>query len=200
MTTPSPTEITNIPLGNIPWGIIVPVITALLGALGITLKLLLKGVHRRIDGAEKTLGRRIDGTERMLVKRIDDEARMLGKCIDEAIEKNQELSDAVDAKLEEKFQRVHELVAQLDGRVTKYFEAHERIRDKWDAFLTEYLKIDSTRGQKVDALFRLNDQMQKILDSLPRSVNSKIEEAFTHSLSELKLYIRELLAKEQSGV
>lgn len=155
MTTPSPIDIST----SVPWEIILPVIVALAGALGVALRLLFKGTHKRIDG----------------------------------------LAQVIDGKLEEKFQRVHELVVQLGERVGKYFDAHERLRDKWDEFLREYLKIDSTRGQKVDALFRLNDQMQKILDALPLHVDSKIEEAFTHSLSELKLYIRELLAKEKSN-
>lgn len=173
MTTPP----TNVPAG-VSWEMIVAVVTALLSALFVMLRLLFKGIHKRIDTTEATLGKRID----------------------DAIESDEALAIQIDAKLEEKFLRVHELVVQLGERVDKYFDAHERLRDKWDEFLKEYLKIDSTRGQKVDALFRLNDQMQKILDTLPRHVDSKIEEAFTHSLSELKLYIRELLAKERSNV
>ena len=173
MMTPSPTDISE----GVQWVVIIPIIVVLLTALGVTLRLLFKGVHKRMDGIEGTLGKRIDA----------------------AIVNNEALAQVIDEKLEEKFSRIHELVVQLKGRVDKYFDAHERLRDKWDEFLREYLKIDSTRGQKVDALFRVNDQMQKILDALPRHVDSKIEEAFTHSLSELKLYVRDLLAKEKSN-
>jgi hypothetical protein len=143
MTTPTPADIAT----GVPWEVFLPVVTGLLGAFGVTVRLIYKAFHRRLD---------------------------------------------------DKTTHNHELVVQLEGRVSKYFEAHERLRDKWDEFLREYLKIDSTRGQKVDALFRVNDQMQKVVDSIPRHVDSKIEEAFTHSLSELKLYIRELMAKERS--
>ena len=173
MTTPTPTD----PSAGVPWEYLIPIIVAFLGALGVLLRLLFKGVHKRISSVEAATGKRVD----------------------DAIGNNEALAQALDEKLEEKFQRIHELVVQLEKRVSKYFDAHERLRDKWDEFLREYLKIDSTRGQKVDALFRVNDQMQKIVDSIPRHVDSKIEEAFTHSLSELKLYIRELLAKERSN-
>jgi hypothetical protein len=167
MTTPTPTPDQ---WASVPWAVFIPVVVALLGALGVTIRLLFKGVHKRIDSVERTFGERLEAS-----------------------------TEANDEKIEEKFQRVHELVIQLDERVGKYFEAHERLRDRWDEFLREYLKIDSTRGQKVDALFRVNDQIQKVVDALPRHVDSKIEEAFTHSLSELKLYVRDLLAKEKSN-
>lgn len=104
---------------------------------------------------------------------------------------------AFQKRLEERASHNHELVVQLGERVDKYFAAHERLRDKWDEFLREYLKIDSTRGQKVDALFRVVDQMQKAVEAIPRNLNDKVEEAFTHSLSELKLYVRELMSKGQ---
>lgn len=169
MTTPTTTAVDQV--ASVPWEVIIPVALALLGALGVTLRMLFKGVHKRIDGVEKTFEKRVDTA-----------------------------TVTTDEKLDEKFQRLHELVIQSEERVGSYFLAHERLRDRWDEFLREYLKIDSTRGQKVDALFRVNDQVQKIVDALPRHVDSKIEEAFTHSLSELKLYIRELLAKERSDV
>lgn len=108
------------------------------------------------------------------------------------------LYKALQRRIEEKTAHNHELVIQLGGRVSEYFKAHERLRDKWDEFLREYLKIDSTRGQKVDALFRVVDQMQKAVEVIPRNMNEKLEESFTHSMSELKLYVRDLMAKERS--
>lgn len=174
MTTPSPSDLQ----GGLSLEVIIPVIIGLLTALGVSLRLLYKGTIKRIDTVEESFCKRTD----------------------EVLENSQALAEASDEKMEEKFQRVHELVVKLESRVGKYFDSHERLRDKWDDFLREYLKIDSTRGQKVDALFRLNDQMQKILDALPHHVDSKIEEAFTHSLSELKLYIRELVAEEKGHV
>jgi len=129
---------------NIPWEIILPTATAVLGAFGVTIRLLYKAFQKQLD---------------------------------------------------EKTEHNHELVVQLSERVDKYYSAHERLRDKWDEFLREYLKIDSTRGQKVEALFRVVDLMQKAVDGIPRNLNSKVEEAFTHSLSELKLYVRELVSK-----
>lgn len=87
-------------------------------------------------------------------------------------------------------------MVKLEGRLETYYTSNEKMRDRWDVFLTDYLKIDSTRGQKIDALFRVIDQMQDVVRVLPKNMNSKIEESFTHSLSELKLYVRELMAKE----
>jgi hypothetical protein len=84
-------------------------------------------------------------------------------------------------------------------RISQYFEAHDRLRDRWEEFLREYLKIDSTRGTKIDALFRVVDQMQIAVREILPNVNSKIEEAFTHSLSELKLYVRDQLREERNA-
>jgi len=92
---------------------------------------------------------------------------------------------------EEKFRSAASDVVKLERRLTEYFEAHERLRNKWDTFLQEYLKIDSTRGQKVDALFRIVDQMQDTLRDLRPALNTKIEEMIAHALSELKLYVRD---------
>lgn len=142
MTTIPSTDLVT----GVPWSVFIPVVSGLLGAFGVTLRMIYKSFHNRLD---------------------------------------------------EKTAHNHELVTQLEGRIEKYFEGHERLRDKWDEFLREYLKIDSTRGQKVEALFRVVDQMQKIIESIPRNLNDKIEDAFTNSLSELKLYVRELISKGQ---
>lgn len=83
----------------------------------------------------------------------------------------------------------------FDGRAKDYFLALDRLRDKWEGFLTEYLKIDSTRGQKIEALFRVVDSMDEVVKSIPRQMNDKVEEAFAHAMSELKLYARELMSK-----
>lgn len=102
--------------------------------------------------------------------------------------------------LKEKLMQERELVLELGKRVDQYFLAHERLRDKWESFLRDYLKIDSTRGQKIDALFRVVDQMQEVLKDVRPAMKQRIEESFTHSLDALKLYIRELLAQEQRHV
>lgn len=99
--------------------------------------------------------------------------------------------------MQEKLTQEHGLVLELSKRVDQYFSAHERLRDKWEEFLRDYLKIDSTRGQKIDALFRVVDQMQEILRDVRPAMKQKIEESFTHSLDALKLYVRELLAQEK---
>ena len=93
--------------------------------------------------------------------------------------------------VQDRFDQVDEKVLQLSSRVDQYFKAHDRLRDKWEDFLREYLKIDSTRGQKIDALFRVVDEMQEKVREIRPALKSKIEEAFTSSLSELKLYVRE---------
>jgi hypothetical protein len=101
------------------------------------------------------------------------------------------------SNLTEKLTQEHELVLELSKRVDQYFSAHERLRDKWEEFLRDYLKIDSTRGQKIDALFRVVDQMQETLRDVRPAMKQKIEESFTHALDALKLYVRELLAQEK---
>jgi hypothetical protein len=147
---------------GVPWEIFWSVVGGLLGVLGTVLLLLYKSTNRRIK--EKA-----DASDKGMVQ--------LGKELDK-----------VTAALTE---QVNTTYSTVEERLDTYFKAHERLRDKWDDFLREYLKIDSTRGQKVDALFRVVDQMQKAVEHIPRNMNEKIEEAFTHSLSELKLYARD---------
>ena len=85
-------------------------------------------------------------------------------------------------------------LSQFNRRMDSYFKAHDGLRDRWEDFLKEYLKIDSTRGQKIDALFRIVDQMQETVRDLRPAMNTKIEEAFSRSLSELKLYVRDQIS------
>lgn len=94
------------------------------------------------------------------------------------------------------YKSMKDSVVKLETRVGKYFEAHERLRDKWDDFLREYLKIDNTRGQKVDALFRVVDQMQDTFKEIRPALNSKIEDSFARALSELKVYVRDQIREE----
>ena len=105
---------------------------------------------------------------------------------------NQKFSNLIEKLVQE-----HELVLELSKKVDQYFSAHERLRDKWEEFLRDYLKIDSTRGQKIDVLFHVVDQMQEVLRDVRPAMKQKIEESFTHSLDALKLYVRELLAQEK---
>jgi uncharacterized membrane protein YhiD involved in acid resistance len=101
------------------------------------------------------------------------------------------LFKAVRANVDAQFANSREYMVQLEKRTEGQEEAHDRLRDKWEEFLKEYIKIDSTRGQKIDALFRVVDRMQEVVDKLPLQMNSKIEEAFTQSMSEIKLYARD---------
>lgn len=89
---------------------------------------------------------------------------------------------------------------QLRGSDTTLTTAHDRLRDRWDEFLREYLKIDSTRGQKVDALFRIVDQMQDSLRDIRPALNTKVEDSFSRAVSELKVYVRDQIREERKNV
>lgn len=104
-------------------------------------------------------------------------------------------------------EKVHDLrfdqqtkdVGQLNQKYDQLVVAHDRLRDKWDEFLREYLKIDSTRGQKIDALFRVVDEMQDTLREIKPTLNSKIEDSFRRALSELKVYVRDQIREEKNA-
>ena len=98
-----------------------------------------------------------------------------------------------------KFDQLSKDVVQLKQKDDQLLAVHERLRDKWDEFLREYLKIDSTRGQKIDALFRVVDEMQNALREIKPALNSKIEDSFQRMLSELKVYVRDQIREEKSG-
>ncbi|RLC88625.1 MAG: hypothetical protein DRJ03_01765 [Chloroflexi bacterium] len=160
--------------GGVPWPTIVTVSGSVLGVLGVALLFLVK----------------------MLVKSYQASAkRDLEIVKNEARQELQEFRTLTS----QKFETLGEDVIQLERRIGKYFEAHERMRDKWDEFLREYLKIDSTRGQKVDALFRIVDQMQEALREIRPALNTKVEEMLTHALTELKLYVRDIVKEERNA-
>jgi len=107
---------------------------------------------------------------------------------------------ATEKVYELKFDQLAKDVVQLNQKDNQLFVAHDRLRDKWDEFLREYLKIDSTRGQKIDALFRVVDEMQNVLREIKPALNSKIEDSFSRALSELKVYVRDQIREEKKNV
>ncbi len=98
-----------------------------------------------------------------------------------------------------KFAQLTADVLQLREKDGELFSAHNHLRDRWDEFLREYLKIDSTRGQKIDALFRVVDQMQDAVRDIRPAMNTKIEDSFSRALSELKLFVRDQIREEKNG-
>jgi hypothetical protein len=107
---------------------------------------------------------------------------------------------ATEKIYELKFDQLSKDVVQLNERNGLLVAAHDRLRDRWDEFLREYLKIDSTRGQKIDALFRVVDQMQDAVRELKPALNSKVEDSFCRALSELKVYVRDQIREEKKNV
>jgi hypothetical protein len=93
----------------------------------------------------------------------------------------------------------NEKVVKLERLVEMQQQAFDKLRDKWDEFLCEYLKIDSTRGQKIDALFRGVDEMREGIREIRVGLNSKIEDSYSRALSELKLYVRDIKREERNG-
>lgn len=99
-------------------------------------------------------------------------------------------------RFEEKLAQHQEALKKLEDQDKQYLTAYEKIRDKWDEFLKEYMRMDATRGAKVDALFRVVDQMMETIKDLRGAMNTKIDESFLRSQNELKLYIRDQLREE----
>lgn len=159
---------------EIPWGTLITIVSVAFTAFGGLLTTLLVKLHAAGKRNTQAL---VDSVR----TDFSNQLALLGK------------------DLETKSSQLDTNVLQLVERVGKYFEAHDRLRDKWEEFLREYLKIDSTRGQKIDALFRVVDQMQAAVKDIPPAMNAKIEEAFTHSLSELKLYVRDRIQEERKS-
>jgi hypothetical protein len=78
-------------------------------------------------------------------------------------------------------------------------EQIERQRDRWEAFLKEYHILDSTRGQKVDALFRTVDTMRETIKELRPAMFAKVDDLLSKLTNELKLYVRDIIKKEEKG-
>lgn len=73
-------------------------------------------------------------------------------------------------------------VVKLDKRVAGYFKAHDRLRDKWEDFLKRNFEAD----QRVRALFSTMDRLQIAIDTIPATLDSKIETEFSVILDELQ--------------
>lgn len=160
--------------GGVPWPTIVAVAGGILGVVGVAMVFLAKLL---LKSYQKNAQQELEAAKNAVLQEFQE----------------------FRATATEKFKTMAEDVIQLERRIGKYFEAHERLRDKWDEFLREYLKIDSTRGQKVDALFRIVDQMQEALRDIRPALNTKVEEMLTHALTELKLYVRDLMKEERNA-
>ncbi len=106
-----------------------------------------------------------------------------------------ELRQSLEKAMEGVRDHIKEHVLSFNDLSKEYFLAFDRLRDKWEGFLTNYLKIDNTRGQKIEALFRVVDSMDEVVKSIPHQMNNKVEDAFAHAMSELKLYARDLMSK-----
>jgi len=76
------------------------------------------------------------------------------------------------------------------GEAAKRFENIEAMQrhmhDKWESFLRDYLKIENTRGNKIDALFRVVDN----LTETTRQLRSEM-----HAIKELEESVRDLQLK-----
>lgn len=92
-----------------------------------------------------------------------------------------------------------ERTTRLEKQMDEQGKAYERLRDRWDAFLSEYLKIDSTRGAKIDALFRVVDQMEETVRDVKPMVRAKVDDAFARACSELRLFVRDQLREERKN-
>jgi iron-sulfur cluster repair protein YtfE (RIC family) len=193
---------------QIPWGTILGVVGGAIGALATVILTLLGLVHKankkNVQLKYNTLHAAIEATKEKFISEIATAAASNGREIAAAVAQVGDLKahfntavTTVQKESEQTASHLKESVLQLVERVGKYFEAHDRLRDKWEEFLREYLKIDSTRGQKMDALFRIVDQMQILVKELTPTMNAKIEEAFTHAMSELKLYVRDQMREER---
>lgn len=117
--------------------------------------------------------------------------RRIGEKYDTADKSIAQLHGRLDQTINILTEQLSEARAAQEERLNDYYKAHSRLRDKWEEFIREYLVIDSTRGQKVDALFRVVDQMRVSVEHIPKTMNEKIEDAFARSLSELKLYAQD---------
>lgn len=185
---------------EIPWSLISAIAGGVLSVFGAVLLVMVK---RMLKTDQKRQEERFESLKKEMTTAIESARVRYEDFKEQATQRFADYKETVDNSLQTaaehvdgKLQTNAEYVVQLEERFGSYFKAHERLRDKWDEFLREYLKIDNTRGAKVDALFRITDQMQDVLKELRPALNNKVEEMISHTISELKLYIRERVQDE----
>lgn len=93
-------------------------------------------------------------------------------------------------------------ISSLDATCSdsiKGFEAIiEKFRDRQGEFLKEYHIVDSTRGNKVDALFTKLDEMRKYVKELKPILHNKAEEIGETLRKEMQFYLRDLVREDSS--
>lgn len=157
--------------GGVPWSTIVAVSGSILGIVGTALLILM----------------------RLLLKSYQRNAEQELEAVKAEAEQNLlRFKEVTQEKLESMVSKALE----LDRRIGESFAVHAKLRDKWDEFLREYLEIDIGRSKKVEALFRIVDQMQATLEEIRPTLNTKIEEMIMRVIAELKLYVRDFIAEE----
>ena len=185
---------------EVPWSLISAVTGGVLtlfgGVLLVMVKRMLKTDQKRQEERFIALKKEMStAIETASVRYVDFKEQAEFRFKDHKKNSDNQLQ-VVSEHVDDKLRIGAENMVQLDSKLGDYARAHDRLRDKWDEFLREYLKIDSTRGAKVDALFRITDQMQDVLKELRPALNNKVEEMISHTISELKLYIRERVQDE----
>jgi len=106
---------------------------------------------------------------------------------------------AVITSIEEKHKTANENMLKLEKRMETYYGTTDKLRDRWDNFLKDYFKENTTMNQKVNALFRVVDMANESIRALPGEMNQKVEDMFLRAMNELKMYIRDYIAEERQN-
>lgn len=93
----------------------------------------------------------------------------------------------IENQLKTHYAIVSQQLEKLEDKVNTYERTTERMRDRWDQFLRDFMKLDTSRGSKIDAMFRVLDTVNESIKQLRQDIEKlrTLEDRF----QELKIQI-----------
>ncbi len=137
--------------------------------IGLLMRLLLGSYKKQSEQREKVinnsleeLGSKIVEAEKRMQKEVDDSGK--------------------DAKESE---------TRSLKSIEKMEKSVEKIRDKWESFRADYNSMETTRGNRVAALFRVYDELREAFQGLKPALFNKVDDVMQEGLVELKNILRD---------
>jgi len=150
-------------------GYIVAGFTALAVIIGLLMRLLFGAFKKQAEQRVKTVADKLT----QIGSRVDDVEKRMQKAVEDAIK------DAKDAET-----RSLKAIEKMDQSV-------EKIRDKWERFQADYNAMETTRGNRVRALFRVYDELKEAFQGLKPALFSKVDDVMQEGMVELQRIARE---------
>ena len=150
-------------------GYVVAGFTASAVIIGLLMRLLFGSYKKQAEQRDKVVNEKLNS----LSIKIDAVEQRMQKAIEEAVR------DGKDAE-----ERANKSIEKMEQSI-------EKVRDKWERFQADYNAMETTRGNRVRALFRVYDELREAFQGLKPALFNKIDDVMQEGMVELKKIARE---------